>query len=620
MKKAMLIFITSLILISTMPTTGYGIDGSDFDAGNIISDSVFFNSNSMNASQIQNFLESRVPVCDTNGSETISYRYNDSPVRVGEGTDPYVSTDRATYGARYQSYWDILPVGQRNPVSPDSNAPFVCLKDYIQNTPEKIAESGLCGYLPAKSNQSSAQIIDDVAKTCGISQKVLLVLLQKEQALVNDDWPWGRQYTSATGYGCPDPPPGQPLNCNSEYYGFFNQVYKAARGFMWYSLNNGPNYKKNQNNYILYSPVANCGGSTVYIENQATAGLYNYTPYQPNSATLAVGLGVSTSCGAYGNKNFWWYYQQWFGSTQTATAPGCTEATNTSIACVWRLRNISDSSYRYTSSIILRDSLLNGNNYVYEGVAFYGNVTIAPKPWNVRVYRLTTPTQSTFLTTDPVERNALILAGYQDNGTDFYADPSTSTNSGYPVYRLYSSSLGSHVWTNRSSEVQDYISEGYTNEGIAFVGLSTQSQSAATSISEKNVYRFSGLTNDSHFMTTDLYERDQMIKAGYTYEGVASRSSASTTSKPVYRLYNTRSRKHLYTASENEKNTLSASEDWKYEGINQYSSSTPTVNPTFRLYSTSLTNHLWTSDLHEKQVLINAGLFTDEGISWYQPQ
>ena len=44
--------------------------------------------------------------------------------------------------------------------------------------------------------------------------------------------------------------------------------------------------RRGRTNYIQYNPDAACGGSWVYIENQATASLYNYTPYQPNQRGL----------------------------------------------------------------------------------------------------------------------------------------------------------------------------------------------------------------------------------------------------------------------------------------------------------------------------------------------
>src|SRR5690606_31054855 len=212
-------------------------------------------------------------------------------------------------------------------------------KDYKQNTPSRPAESGLCDTLLAKSNRTAAQIINDVAKACGINPKVLIVLLQKEQSLVTDDWPWPIQYRSATGYGCPDTAP-----CDSEYYGFFNQVYMAARQFRRYAINvNLFNYRTRQTNYIQYHPVTACGGSNVFIENQATAGLYNYTPYQPNDAALNNLYGTGNGCSAYGNRNFWRLFIEWFGSTYSTTSYNWMIETNELFSNAERTNLISNS-------------------------------------------------------------------------------------------------------------------------------------------------------------------------------------------------------------------------------------------------------------------------------------
>jgi hypothetical protein len=85
-------------------------------------------------------------------------------------------------------------------------------------------------------------------------------------------------------------------------------------------LNNSPTWFTPYtlgNNFIQYSPDANCGGSNVYIQNRSTQALYNYTPYQPNAASLNAGWGTA-SCGSYGNRNFYLYFTSWFGSTHTA--------------------------------------------------------------------------------------------------------------------------------------------------------------------------------------------------------------------------------------------------------------------------------------------------------------
>ena len=54
----------------------------------------------------------------------------------------------------------------------------------------------------------------------------------------------------------------------------------------------------------------------VFLANRATAGLYNYTPYQPNTAAMANLYGTGDACSAYGNRNFWRMFSDWFGNPQ----------------------------------------------------------------------------------------------------------------------------------------------------------------------------------------------------------------------------------------------------------------------------------------------------------------
>lgn len=252
-------------IFSPFISAASALSGSSFKAGRIIDDSILFNGSSMNTGDIQAFLNSKVPTCDTNHA-------------AGGGYNP----------------------------------PFVCLKNYSQNIQGRSADS-YCSGAVSSGIKSAAQIIRDVSTACSINPKVLLVLLQKEQSLITDTWPWPVQYEKATGYGCPDTAP-----CDPEFAGFFNQIWYAARQFQRYKVQSSLfNYKKGQNNYIQYHPNAGCGGTQIYIENQATAGLYNYTPYQPNGAALANLYGEGDGCSAYGNRNFWRLYSDWFGSSTT---------------------------------------------------------------------------------------------------------------------------------------------------------------------------------------------------------------------------------------------------------------------------------------------------------------
>jgi hypothetical protein len=288
---------------------------TSWEAGRIIDDAVFYDGDSMSVSQIQAFLNAKVPTCDTNGTQSKSYYYNSSNGRVGDSRDTWVTTTRATYGIRLEAWYKKQGLSPRG-----SKTPFTCLKDFKQTTVNKAAD-GLCDGHTAGSNKSAARIIYEVARSCDVSPKVLLVLLQKEQSLVTDDWPWDIQYDKAAGFFCPDNT-AKPGWCDPAYAGFFRQVYGAARQFKLYRA-----YPTNYNhipgvvNSIRFNPNPSCGSSNVLIRNQATAGLYNYTPYQPNAGSRAHKLNGGRlyssgypDCGAYGNLNFWVLFRDWFGS------------------------------------------------------------------------------------------------------------------------------------------------------------------------------------------------------------------------------------------------------------------------------------------------------------------
>jgi hypothetical protein len=252
------------------------LSGGEFQAGRIIDDSVMYDGNAMSAQEIQAFLNAKVPVCDTNGTQMRG------------------NVTRAAHGTA-------------NGYPP----PYTCLKDFAENTPTKAADA-YCANTYFGGVKTAAQIIYDVSRACNVSQKALIVLLQKEQSLITDDWPWSIQYRAATGYGCPD-----TAACDAEYYGFFNQVYNASRQLQRYVKQSSYfNYRGGETSYIQYNPNAGCGGSNVYLQNSATAALYNYTPYQPNQAALDNLYGSGDGCSAYGNRNFWRLFNDWFGTTQ----------------------------------------------------------------------------------------------------------------------------------------------------------------------------------------------------------------------------------------------------------------------------------------------------------------
>lgn len=376
-------FVTTLVLLispflSTIPQS-YALSGNDFSAGNIISDGIFFNGYDIDQMTIQRFLNSKVPTCDTNGTQVYSG-----------------STTRAQYGT-----------------SRGYPPPYTCLKDYAETVQQQSAEPGLCtGIGPGVKN--AATILYEVGISCGINPKVLIVLLQKEQSLITDDWPFPSQYQSATGYACPD-----TAACDSQYYGFFNQVYNAARQYKRYVKDSNLfSYRKNVNNYVQYNPNSGCGGSGIFIQNQATASLYNYTPYQPNTAALNNLYGTGDSCSAYGNRNFWRMYNDWFGSTQIPIS--CT-GDEDEMSYVKRYYNPRTTMQFYTAKAC-DDTFLKWLGFVDEGAVF--NTTPANEPWATPVYRYYNPrTGLHFWTTAYVTPEQLAAGGtgyQQEAGVVFY--------------------------------------------------------------------------------------------------------------------------------------------------------------------------------------------------------
>ena len=254
--------VTSVLLSTITAQPAAAADLANFNPGFIVSDAVFYDSTSMTAAQIQTFLQDKGASC-TSGADG-------SP----------------------------------------------CLKKFTMSTPSRAATANCTQAYVGAADETASTIVAKVGLACGISPRVLLVMLQKEQGLVTTTNPSASRYQKAMGYGCPD-----TSACDTTYYGFFNQVYSAASQLRNYANNPSRfSYRYGMTNNILYNPNRACGSSGVFIKNQATASLYNYTPYQPNAAALNAGYGTGDSCSAYGNRNFWNYFSDWFGSP-TGSSP-----------------------------------------------------------------------------------------------------------------------------------------------------------------------------------------------------------------------------------------------------------------------------------------------------------
>ncbi len=284
---------------------------ANFDPGYIISDWQMSNYNSMSEAEIQAFLTAK------NSCGNRDYNY-------------YLALSANT---NYRWHWE--------------NGHFVCLSE------ERFGDGEVIG-----SGDTAAHIIWQAAQDYRINPKVILVLLQKETSLITDPIPNNGDYRKATGYGCPD-----TAACSSQYYGFKNQVRNAVALFRTVLDGGWTNYPLG-NNYIQYNPNAACGGSIVNVRSLATSALYRYTPYQPNAGAIAAGYGTAP-CGAYGNRNFYHYFQDWFG--------GITEE---GVRYDW-LDNIAEEMDKKDAGKIIKVDRISGaeNNYyvLYENGVLYKN-------------------------------------------------------------------------------------------------------------------------------------------------------------------------------------------------------------------------------------------------------
>jgi hypothetical protein len=265
-KQISLLFITGLIfslLINASTALAAESVQSGFNPNKLIDDKVFSNEDTMSASDIQKFLESKNSV-------------------LANTSNSFVSLLRE-------------PINNKT------------LKETLEDPKAS-----------STSSRSAAELIYDAAQSSGINPQVILVTLNKEQSLIT-----GRQTATpeqlqraldfAMGFGCPDSQP-----CGEIYKGFYFQLFGgvdvennrylgAARSLMKsYETpgGRGPFFdgktSKVGDAITLGNTTGNYEGvlpqQSIVLSNAATAALYRYTPHVFN-----------------GNYNFWKFFKSWFG-------------------------------------------------------------------------------------------------------------------------------------------------------------------------------------------------------------------------------------------------------------------------------------------------------------------
>jgi hypothetical protein len=168
-------------------------------------------------------------------------------------------------------------------------------QDMTQQQIQKFLESwkGFLATYKPDGKKLASQFIFEAAQKYKISPKVILVTLQKERSLVTKKTPTQCDLDWAMGYGA------KPKSCGGQAtWSFITQVNTATWQFRQY-------YNKPQNyNFKVGKASQTLDPTNVTPANQATANLYNYTPWAGEKCGGKIGVG--------GNGLFWQLWYQTF--------------------------------------------------------------------------------------------------------------------------------------------------------------------------------------------------------------------------------------------------------------------------------------------------------------------
>ncbi len=234
-----------------------------------------------------------------------------------------------------------------------------------------------CDGVTLSASPSKAEKIAKCKHITTVNPKLILVLLQKEQSLIEDTNPPQRHLDWATGYGCPD-----SWICNPYYKGFGKQVNSAALQFLSYMKN--PNYYNYQAGkpYTIYNTInpylnSNKRSMTVIPENRATAALYDYTPHVFN-----------------GNYNFYKLWNRYFPSI-SRTYPDGSVIKAKNDPRVWLIEgghkrlfaNWSAFISRFSPKQIVQVTKADLNKYPTGNIIKFANYSVVQTP-NKKIYLL----------------------------------------------------------------------------------------------------------------------------------------------------------------------------------------------------------------------------------------
>jgi uncharacterized repeat protein (TIGR02543 family) len=137
--------------------------------------------------------------------------------------------------------------------------------------------------------------------------------------------------------------------------------------------------------------------------------------------------------------------------------------------------------------------------------------------------------------------------------------PKPALGATQPVYRVYNRHSGLHHYTTNLNEKNALVKLGWKDEGASFNAAKPGSANGL-----KPVYREYNPHNGNHNWTLNPSEHKQLVKLGWKDEGTAWYANPAGP-VTVYRLYNPHSGEHVYTTSAKEYAVVGAA-GWHQEG------------------------------------------------------
>ena len=303
----------------------------------------------------------------------------------------------------------------------------------------------------------------------------------------------------------------------------------------------------------------------------------------------ALGIPCVLVDGVAGNENHMWNYVQmedgnWYAVDVTWNDPS--------------VSGVSGAVSGYENE----DYLLVGSDTIVDGMAFSGSHALQNMPMN----------DGSSFTNGPT----LSRTKYEPHIHNYVptVTPPTCTAQGYTTYACacgdsyvdnYVVATGVHTYADEKDATCDVCGEVRT----------IQLPIAPEGEDYTPMYRLYNPNSGEHFYTGSTEETQNLVKAGWNYEGVAWNAPISE-GEPVYRLFNPNNGDHHYTMSQEEVDML-VGYGWQYEGVAWNSAGSDNV-PQYRLFNPNADcgSHHYTSSVEERDYLVSLG-WHYEGIGWY---